>query len=69
MPSRKVLVATERVMTYLSRERESSKPKKRREDKDAVVVTLKKGKETKEGKERKERRTKGKEDRNGSTQG
>ncbi|XP_035007174.2 chromodomain-helicase-DNA-binding protein 6 isoform X1 [Hippoglossus stenolepis] len=44
-------------------ERESSKPKKRKDEKQAMVVTLRKSKEPKEGKERRERRSKGKEGR------
>uniref|UniRef100_A0A3Q4HM05 Chromodomain helicase DNA binding protein 6 n=1 Tax=Neolamprologus brichardi TaxID=32507 RepID=A0A3Q4HM05_NEOBR len=47
-------------------EKESSKPKKRREEREPIVVSLRKSKEpkeAKEGKERKERRTKGKEGR------
>ncbi|XP_060926010.1 chromodomain-helicase-DNA-binding protein 6 [Limanda limanda] len=44
-------------------ERDSSKPKKRKDEKQAMVVTLRKSKEPKEGKERRERRSKGKEGR------
>lgn len=46
--------------------KESTKPKKRKQDKEAVVVTLRKNKESKEGRERREPRIKGKDVRKGS---
>ncbi|KAM6927303.1 LOW QUALITY PROTEIN: chromodomain-helicase-DNA-binding protein 6 [Xenentodon cancila] len=47
-------------------EKESGKPKKRKEERQGTVLTLRRSKEPKEGKERKERRTKGKEGRKDS---
>lgn len=46
--------------------RDSTKPKKRKQDKEAMMVTLRKNKDSKEGKERREPRIKGKDGRKGS---